>query len=1004
MTPVAEGLETPMESAQVYAALSGPFEPLDALPEGLAANPGEVAMVASRLAVECDTSPPGTGGHWLMRTTERIAVLRSLSMAGQLTAAIARRRDQPLGDDARDLLNALQGLGPFSREAVQAAVSGPTPRRLLERIVVALNWAGEFAPAKDLLFAARSAISQLDRRERLDKVDERGFYGRDQERLAIATWLDKPFTAPPVRCLFITGAPGIGKSSLMAKAVREFSTGCDPLILRLDFDRAGLEATDRVGLTMEAARQVAEQLTTGSSELMTARLEAAATDGGGESASRRGVTPLDLARKIGEVATASGRPALVVLDTLEVLRGRGETHPRALFDWLDDLLTAGFPPLRVIASGRGDALDSCKDRFETPLTLPGLEDQAARAFLKRLDVPPGAVSDILAIADGSPLKLRLAAEIVRRLGAANLPRRKGGKAVEAAFLYRFLLSRIDDPMLKKLAHPGLVVRRLSPAVILEVLAPALGLKGMTEATATRLFDELTSHHWLVDPHPDAAGFIKHRSDMRGLLLPLLYRTSPSQCARIDEAAARWFAARGPGWEAEAAYHRLQLMRTRPAPVTLAPEVASLIDEEMLSELPDEARVLVLQAGGRRTEAFRASGVQMGDDTALAREVQALIERQDWQEGQDVINRVLEARALDPLSDAADAVRAFLWRAGRWAEARRWLNERDLLAEGDADLKAMPPVLALARLEMRAEFSPRMLRPALKAHGAPEALVEAAVAASDNGARHGTVAFLLRPSTNDWPYLRAPSREDVDVVAAAWSLWIDDHFASEAEMAVSLGRQRILNRLPSFDVRGHARLLAVLNPYAALAANLALADGHGGLLDQARAAVAGVLRTPSLSGPNAAMKSGHPITDLADIGLFAEWAQAAAFLRRDPDLRLIARAAERWRRTMAGTWGYTATPARWRGRPRPDETMRERTGQLLAESDLRWACLAQLEAWNPEGEYGRPVLDTLLGRLTLPRPDAADGPETMVALLLRRGVPSAFAPALAVMICNNLMEV
>ena len=266
--------------------------------------------------------------------------------------------------------------------------------------------------------------------------------------------------------------------------------------------------------------------------------------------------PEDLASLMGTAVAAIGRPVLVVLDTLEVLRGRGETHPVRLFQWLDALLAKGVMPMRVLGASRGDALQGLPEVSETSarrvptwvskyrvLPLPRLEDAAAEALLRKLSVPTALFEELLKIAQGNPLKLRLAAEIAKRTGIDKLPPRRRGAAVDAAFLYRFLLSRVEDPELRKLAHPGLIVRRINAALIREVLAPKLRLGSISEARAQALLDQLAAHHWLVEVDP-GTGFLKHRSDMRRLLLPLLYRSEPAKAARIDAAVIPWFASSG----------------------------------------------------------------------------------------------------------------------------------------------------------------------------------------------------------------------------------------------------------------------------------------------------------------------------------------------------------------------------------------------------------------------------------------------------------------------------
>ena len=82
------------DPALLFAALSGPFDPKQALHrvdhvEGDVTQ--QLAMVASHLADVCDTRPAGVSDRWLMRTPARHSLLKSLD-AAQLSAAVATRR------------------------------------------------------------------------------------------------------------------------------------------------------------------------------------------------------------------------------------------------------------------------------------------------------------------------------------------------------------------------------------------------------------------------------------------------------------------------------------------------------------------------------------------------------------------------------------------------------------------------------------------------------------------------------------------------------------------------------------------------------------------------------------------------------------------------------------------------------------------------------------------------------------------------------------------------
>ena len=103
-----------------------------------------------------------------------------------------------------------------------------------------------------------------------------------------------------------------------------------------------------------------------------------------------------------------------------------------------------------------------------------------------------------------------------------------------------------------------MLRRLTPELILEVLAEPCGLEISTPAEARRLFDELGRETALVSF--DVDGALIHRPDLRRTILSLLEADQPEQARQIHAAAVAYYE-RGPAdavGRAEEIYHRLKL--------------------------------------------------------------------------------------------------------------------------------------------------------------------------------------------------------------------------------------------------------------------------------------------------------------------------------------------------------------------------------------------------------------------------------------------------------------
>ncbi len=1032
--------------ARQYAALSGPFDPTtlgDVLGQ---VTTKEAMAVMADLADACDTG--AAEGRWLMRGSVRQRELDQLSTAAQLDAAVGWRRRFALDQPTEDLLDALTGAGDLAAAAVQDAVQSDVDRVDLDRIAVALDRAGERAPAQEALEAVRSALGRLDAQQRSASVLGGGFFGREDELEQIVAWIAEPATERPVPVLFISGLPGTGKSTLVEKAAAEATAAERPsAVVRLDFDRGGLDVLDRVGLTIEVSRQAAIALGEHAAALTQARLAAAGAtsnaspDVKGES---REHVPYELSGMLGEAMQRSGRPLLVILDTMEVLRGRGETHPRRLFDCLDELCDRGVAPMAVVAAGRGDAIIDAGFREVERIELAGLPDEAADRLLAAREIDPALFANIREVAGGNPLVLRLAARAVCDAGPQALDTVKGRREVAAAYLYRFLLSRIDDPTLRTLAQPGLVVRRINADVIAEVLAPKLKLGRLDPNRATEIYEKLKTHHWLVEE--DGPSWVRHRPDIRALLLELLYRKSPARAAAIDRAAAKWFAARlEPFAPIEAAYHELQSMRRGSAVPHLDPAVLAQLDNDTIAELPDVAQDLVRASRGERTTKFRGFEAEVMPPADLAQassQLDALLERGDVVEAAYVHKRTFAQQAVPRQGPEAAVELAFLWRAGRWGEAFALARRlKYMTLDGDAGAWSdLSPVVQLAQLEIWAELNFRTLVEAILASGR---LAEVAVNARAGGIKgslaNGALGFALLSAGMAGTESSWNLENPVETARSLWGGNVPSPFlgrtgresATEA-LALPANRfQALVSPFPG-EVQGPrrvpkprlpdpatpvgaARLLATSTPYGAPAEALRRAEKRTRILDHLSTVDFDLAESGGLPPVGAGGWSIAPavspegsVDNLAALGLLAEWLGAAAFVLRHADLRKIALAAERWRRTVAGDWAYKESPAETEGWDlRPDPTIDDRLRQLLAADDPVATGRKQLLLWaayrskHGDDEVVRRIRDRVPAAITAARRAAGrkgglEEGARAAAVRLQQDLPSAFVPAMAVL--------
>ena len=192
----------------------------------------------------------------------------------------------------------------------------------------------------------------------------------------------------------------------------------------------------------------------------------------------------------------------------------------------------------------------------------------------------------------SPLTVRLAARLIS--DADTVPGDLFALDLHAeridAELYRRVLRHIRDKEVQRLAHPGLVLRRITPDIIERVLARPCKVPVPDTGTAEDLFHRLAREAMLVDRSPDGESLI-HRADVRRMMLPQLLADCRDVAQRIQRSAIRYYSARTdlPS-RTEELYHRLMLEQK---PATLAehwdPRAAEALMGAM-DEFPTASRI------------------------------------------------------------------------------------------------------------------------------------------------------------------------------------------------------------------------------------------------------------------------------------------------------------------------------------------------------------------------------------------------------------------------------
>jgi len=548
----------------------------------------EVDDVVNFLSSSCERVVDSTGTpRWQLRDDERIRVLRTVPRASlqAVMDSVAIRPDDPV---QAALEQYLSGSLPPVDQLDEAELSGVLK---LER------WVGEDAglPAASDVQARLDWITLVGP---LQRLVARGFFGRQDLLTELESFVRSESSQPDA--FLIEGLGGSGKSTALAQFILHLPALLD-FAVYISFDRGWLidggpwtifdEIVRQVGVQDADSRPRADGLRLQAQKL--AGRASGYSDSASRGSQRRDPIGPALLHNLAELIAARNR-LVVVLDTLEELRRRDESLAYDIFGFLTEL-SSSVAQVRVIAAGRSLPNAALTSRRRWPLT--GLNDSDALQLLQALTVGTRTSDELLQetvqLVHGNPLSLHLAADVLRRTGEDPTQLIAVAEGNVQGQLYSRLLEHIRDPQVRAVAHPGLVVRRLTPAIIREVLAEPCGIAPLNESEAARIFRALRDEATLCEPSPDGDGALVHRQDVRALMLPSIQQDRPGTTRTIHEAAVRYYEAepdtppprRGPALVArrEELYHRLMLKQDRPTldqrwdPATAA-DLATVIDE------------------------------------------------------------------------------------------------------------------------------------------------------------------------------------------------------------------------------------------------------------------------------------------------------------------------------------------------------------------------------------------------------------------------------------------
>ena len=537
-----------------------------------------------RLMSDCLPADDRNTDEWTLKHPIRKAALTKLNTKAALNEALRNYSPRPANLLQRTLENCIKGtLPPLEDQSLQQ----------LRNTHQVIDWLSATEVATDL--PKPEDIGRLiEWRQLLEPFHYLAgdhFRGRVKELEQLRKHVFEDIGTPP---LLVYGPGGTGKSTLLSKFIIDSATDLsDPNRIPftyIDFDRLVASPEEPLTLLMESARQLAIQYPSiteqaryfieewsyqlNAEDARSVQTNIAqnvmpyATKGGGTIRSQ--LDPFsgyfyDFMQLLVAAGLAQDVRFLFVLDTFEEIQFRSRDQVRDLSSFFS-AVGLQIPGLRIVIAGRGLITEGEMD--VTPMQLGEFDEAASTGYLQYKGIENDTLAEeIFRLVGGNPLSLKLASDLVRNeelsvnqsAGIDELKsvlRRVEENNIQGQ-LYRRILEHIKKPEARMLAHPGLTLRYVSAELIKEVLAEPCGLGAIDDFKANQLFEILRNEVSLVTPDQSRPDVLRHRSDVRAVMIQALQNDEPFIVHEIHRGAIQYYERfDDPQSRAEEIYHRL----------------------------------------------------------------------------------------------------------------------------------------------------------------------------------------------------------------------------------------------------------------------------------------------------------------------------------------------------------------------------------------------------------------------------------------------------------------
>jgi tetratricopeptide (TPR) repeat protein len=555
------------------------------LPNGYPAPEKDASTISA-------TAGDKTKAQWRLAFDVRQEALERLGSKPRMQAALKANPERP-DTPMQKILEAVV------TETVPALES--LSREELSALLNVSRWLETVLPTHELPDASRLAVAfaRADLLAPCRHLLMGGFVDRTRqlEKLKAFLWQEEP--SPP---MLLHGIGGIGKSTLLAKlTLDEIADNGDRLLLvPIDVDRPRVRPHHPYTFLREAVAQIVRQVPelAGAGESMAHHLRelgarySVSQEGEEFESTRYSEKDVDFIQSemidafhdflTPALPSTDGR-VLITIDTFEEAQVLGSDVAEHLVS-LFDQLARSCPTARIVFSGRVRAddrlrkdgkpveeheellpgapyilLKSLDKRSALSLLASQLKEEAPRPNRKDLE-------DVLAVVGQNPMCIKLAARIIQLEGTDALFSDKHRAelithlrdAKIQAFLFGRILDHFQTERIKPLAYPGLIVRRVTPDIIRQVLAEPCGIELENPAEAEALYEDLARERTMVEG--DRACGLRYRPELRReVLVDVLDKVSKETAEAIDRHAIEFYHQDDSREaRAEEIYHRLRL--------------------------------------------------------------------------------------------------------------------------------------------------------------------------------------------------------------------------------------------------------------------------------------------------------------------------------------------------------------------------------------------------------------------------------------------------------------